>query len=59
MTAHDPPAGVTRVIVAHTTLARLAREEISLYLGILIFLLAFVDPAGGLIGIPIGFFGPQ
>jgi MFS family permease len=56
MTTHDPPAGVTRVIAAHTTLSRSAREEISLYLGILIFLLAFGDPAGGLINIPIGFF---
>ena len=56
MTNHDSPAGVTRVIAAHTTLSRSAREEISLYLGILVFLLAFGDPAGGLINIPIGFF---
>ena len=56
MTAHDRPAGVTRVIVAHTTLSRSAREKISLYLGNLVFLLAFGDPAGGLISIPIGFF---
>ncbi len=56
MTTHDPPVAVTRVIAAHTTLSRSAREEISLYLGILVFLLAFGDPAGGLINIPIGFF---
>ena len=56
MTFRDPPAGVTRVIAAHTSLSRLVREEISLYLGILVVLLAFGDPAGGLINIPIGFF---
>jgi Na+/melibiose symporter-like transporter len=56
MTKHDPPAGVTRVIADHMTLSRSAREEISLYLGILVFLLAFGDPAGGLINIPISFF---
>ena len=56
MTTYDPQGGVTRVIAAHTTLSRVAREEISLYLGILVFLLAFGDPAGGLINIPISFF---
>ena len=56
MTTYDPQTGVTRVIAAHTILSRLAREEISLYLGILVFLLAFGDPAGGLINIPISFF---
>ena len=56
MTTYDPQAGVTRVIAAHTILSKLAREEISLYLGILVFLLAFGDPAGGLINIPISFF---
>ena len=56
MTTDDSPAAVTRVIAAHTTLSRSAREEISLYLGILVFLLAFGDPAGGLINIPISFF---
>jgi Na+/melibiose symporter-like transporter len=56
MTTHDPPVAVTRVITAHTTLSRAARQRIFLYLGTLVFLLAFGDPAGGLIGIPITFF---
>jgi len=56
MTSHDPPAAVTRVVAAHATLSGLERERISLYLGVLVFLLAFGDPAGGLINIPIGFF---
>jgi len=56
MTTYVSRAGVTHDIVAHTTLSRLAREEVSLYLGILVFLLAFGDPGGGLVGVPIGFF---
>ena len=56
MTTRDRPGGATRVVAPHTTLSRSAREEISLYLGILVFLLAFGDPAGGLINIPISFF---
>jgi len=56
MKVRDPSAGITRVIVAHTTLSGSERERISLYLGILVFLLAFGDPGGGLINIPIGFF---
>jgi MFS family permease len=56
MTTDDPSVAATRGIAAHTTLSRSAREEISLYLGILVFLLAFGDPAGGLINIPISFF---
>ena len=56
MQAHDSPAAMTRVIAAHDTLSRPERERVSLYLGVLIFLLAFGDPAGGLINIPIGFF---
>lgn len=56
MKAHDPPAGITRVIAAHTALSRSERERISLYLAVLIFLLSFGDPSGGLINIPIGFF---
>ena len=56
MKAHEPSAGIKRVIAAHTSLSRSERERISLYLGVLVFLLAFGDPAGGLINIPIGFF---
>lgn len=56
MKALNSSAGVTRVVAAHTALSRTERERISLYLGVLIFLLAFGDPAGGLINIPISFF---
>jgi MFS family permease len=56
MTTLDRAGGAKRVVAPHITLSTSAREEISLYLGILIFLLAFGDPAGGLINIPIGFF---
>jgi hypothetical protein len=56
MRAHHLSVGETRVIAAHTALSRSDRERISLYLGILVFLLAFGDPGGGLINIPIGFF---
>ena len=52
---HDPPAAVTRVLAAHTALPQVARQRIFLYLGTLIFLLAFGAPSGGLIGIPISF----
>lgn len=56
MTTSDRPAAETRVIAAHTTLSPAARQKIFFYLGTLIFLLAFGDPAGGLINIPITFF---
>ena len=44
------------VAVAPTALPYLVRERIFLYLGVLIVLLAFGSPAGGLIDIPISFF---
>jgi len=53
---HDSPVGATRVVTAHTALLRSERGRISLYLAVLISLLAFGDPGGGLINIPIGFF---
>ncbi|MEJ2435712.1 MAG: hypothetical protein P8Y53_22165, partial [Pseudolabrys sp.] len=56
MTTHDPPAALTRVISAHTALSRATRRRIFFYLGILVFLLAFGQPGGGLIGIPLSFF---
>src|SRR5690349_18112842 len=56
MKALSSSAAVTRVVAAHTALSRSERERISLYLGVLIVLLAFGDPAGGLINIPISFF---
>src|SRR3981189_320013 len=43
------------IAVAPTILPRQARRKIFLYLGILIVLLAFGSPAGGLIDIPISF----
>jgi Major Facilitator Superfamily len=49
-------APVAAVAVAPAGLPRSARQTIFLYLGILIVLLAFGSPAGGLIDIPISFF---
>src|ERR1700761_5834609 len=46
----DTPAAVTP-----TTLPSSARQRIFIYLGVLIFLLAFGSPAGGLIDIPVSF----
>src|SRR6186997_2565724 len=44
------------IAVAPITLSRLVRQRIFLYLGVLIVLLAFGSPHGGLIDIPISFF---
>jgi hypothetical protein len=52
----DPPAPtVAAVAIAPTTLPSSVRQSIFLYLGILIVLLAFGAPSGGLIDIPISF----
>ena len=52
----DPPApGVADVAIAPTNLPLETRQRIFLYLGILIVLLAFGGPSGGLIDIPISF----
>ena len=52
----DPPApGVTEIAIAPTNLSLATRQRIFLYLGILIVLLAFGSPSGGLIDIPISF----
>jgi Major Facilitator Superfamily len=52
----DPPApGVTDIAIASTNLSLATRQRIFLYLGILIVLLAFGSPSGGLIDIPISF----
>jgi Na+/melibiose symporter-like transporter len=56
MTTRNPPSAVTHVIAAHTALPPAARRRIFLYLGVLTVLLAFGQPSGGLIGIPISFF---
>jgi MFS family permease len=44
------------VAIAPTILSRATRQRIFLYLGVLIVLLAFGSPSGGLIDIPISFF---
>jgi Na+/melibiose symporter-like transporter len=51
----DPPAA-TAAAIAPATPSRLVRQRIFLYLGVLIVLLAFGAPYGGLIDIPISFF---
>ncbi|MGH6725498.1 MAG: MFS transporter [Pseudolabrys sp.] len=56
MTTRNPPTAATRAIVAHTALSRSAQRWIFLYLGTLVFLLAFGSPASGLIDIPFSFF---
>jgi hypothetical protein len=56
MTIDRPSATVVAVAVAPANLSPLVRRRIFLYLGILIVLLAFGGPSGGLIDIPISFF---
>jgi Major Facilitator Superfamily len=55
MTIDRPAATVAAVAVAPADLSRSERHSIFLYLGILIVLLAFGGPSGGLIDIPISF----
>ena len=55
MTAGVPEATETMVAIAPTKLSSSARHRIFLYLGILIVLLAFGAPSGGLIDIPVSF----
>src|SRR5476649_2078729 len=54
MTTERPAATVAAF--APTALSHLVRQRIFLYLGVLIVLLAFGSPHGGLIDIPISFF---
>jgi hypothetical protein len=56
MTIDRSATTVTAVTVACADLPPSARQSIFLYLGILIVLLAFGGPSGGLIDIPISFF---
>ena len=56
MTIDRPTAAVAAVGTAPTDLSPSVRHGIFLYLGILIVLLAFGGPSGGLIDIPISFF---
>jgi MFS family permease len=55
MTTDPPAATVAAVAIAPTTLSRTVRQRIFFYLGVLIVLLAFGSPSGGLIDIPISF----
>ena len=55
MTTDGSADTVAPVAVAPTALPYLVRERIFLYLGVLIVLLAFGSPSGGLIDIPISF----
>ena len=52
----NPAAAVAAVVVAPIILPHSVRRRIFLYLGVLIVLLAFGAPSGGLIDIPISFF---
>ena len=53
----DPPATTIAAVATTTrTLSHLVRHRIFFYLGVLIILLAFGAPSGGLIDIPISFF---
>jgi MFS family permease len=56
MTIDRPAAATAAAPIAPADLSRLVRQSIFLYLGILIVLLAFGGPSGGLIDIPISFF---
>jgi hypothetical protein len=56
MTTHPPAATVAAVAIAPTTLSQSVRPRIFLHLGVLIVLLAFGAPSGGLIDVPISFF---
>ena len=56
MTTDRPAATVAAVAIVPTALSQSVRQRIFLYLGVLIVLLAFGAPFGGLIDIPISFF---
>ena len=56
MKTDRPAATVAPVAIAPTSLSHLVRQRIFLYLGVLIVLLDFGSPFGGLIDIPISFF---
>jgi Major Facilitator Superfamily len=56
MTTDHPAATEPVIAAAPSTLPHAVRRRIFLYLGVLIVLLAFGSPSGGLIDIPISFF---
>jgi len=55
ITQQAPPAATAAVADSRATLSPTLRWRISAYLSVLIFLLAFGSPAGGLIDIPLAF----
>jgi MFS family permease len=55
MTTDHPATTVAALAIAPPTLPPLVRQRIFLYLGVLIVLLAFGAPSGGVIDIPISF----
>jgi len=59
MTTDPPAATVAAVAVVLAPLSQSVRQKIFLYLGVLIVLLAFGAPFGGLIDIPIRFFSQE
>jgi hypothetical protein len=56
MTIIRPTATVEAIAIIPAALPHSVRQRIFLYLGVLIILLAFGSPSGGLIDIPISFF---
>jgi Na+/melibiose symporter-like transporter len=56
MTTERPATSVAAAAIAPKALSYKVRQRIFIYLGILIILLAFGAPSGGLIDIPISFF---
>ena len=56
ITTDHPTATVAAIAIVPATLPHSVRQRIFLYLGVLIILLAFGSPSGGLIDIPISFF---
>jgi len=56
MTTDSPATTEPVVVAAPSTLPPAVRRRIFLYLGVLIVLLAFGSPSGGLIDIPVSFF---
>ena len=56
MTTDRPAATVAAIAIVPAVLPHSVRQRIFLYLSVLIVLLAFGSPSGGLIDIPISFF---
>src|SRR5689334_1601601 len=52
----EVPAATTAVVESTPTLPRPVRWHVLIYLGVLIVLIGFGAPGGGLIGLPISFY---